>query len=153
MFCSNCGAKMEDPNQKFCDACGAEILTHPKTDTHRIETPQTWFFQESRKLQKGPPGKNSKLCFGFAILSLVLAFVCIYTPMIFHYNLLIGLSLNVVGLALGVFSKIYGSKAERSEPFNNLEKAGSIIVIPAFIFGAIALMSLVIGILNLNIMI
>jgi hypothetical protein len=149
MFCSNCGAKIEDPNQKFCASCGTEILTHPKTDTYRIETPQ--YESPPGKLQKGPPGKNSKLCLVFAISSLVLAFVPIYTLMIFQYNLFIGLSLNVVGLVLGVLSKIYGSKAGKSEPFNNLEKAGSIIVIPAFIFGAIALMMLVLGFLDVRI--
>jgi hypothetical protein len=149
MFCSNCGAKMEDPNQKFCIGCGAEILTHPKTDTHRIETPQTGFTQEQRELQKGPPGINSKLCFGLAIISLVLGLVPIY--LIWLFNPYVSLVLSLLGLTLGVLSKIYGSKAVKSEPYNNLEKAGSIIIIPAFIFGAIGLMMLVLGILDVRI--
>ncbi|MFW9972362.1 MAG: zinc-ribbon domain-containing protein [Candidatus Odinarchaeota archaeon] len=26
MYCSNCGAKIDDPNQEYCDLCGNELI-------------------------------------------------------------------------------------------------------------------------------
>ena len=161
MYCSKCGAKLSDSNQNFCHNCGTEIISYPKTASYKTETsykterPQTESppvyyvpVKYSRQLQKGLPGKNSKLCLGLAIASIVLGFVPFY---IYYINIFLNLFLRVGGLILGVSSKMYSLKAVKSEPYNNLEKAGSIIGILAIIFNAIGLMVTVLGILDVRI--
>ena len=166
MYCSKCGAKLSDSNQNFCHNCGTEIIAHPKTSSYKTETsyktersqtepPPVYYVpvKYSRQIQKGLPGKNSKLCFGLAIASISIGIVSLmigYTSqMRFYYpydninKLLVMMIINIFlragGLILGIFSKYNSSKAELSEPYNDFEKFGSIIGIMAIIINAIGL--------------
>lgn len=149
MFCSKCGVKLSDSNQNFCPNCGTEIITHAKTTSY-TEKPQIALLI---KKQKGPPGNFSKLCLGMALASLILGVVPFYAGFLFYLGigLYLCLVLNLVGLILAVFSRVYSSKAVIHEPYNSLEKAGSIIGIIAIIFNSMGLVFLLLGILDFRI--
>ena len=171
MYCSKCGEKLSDPNQNFCHNCGNEIISYPKTASYKTETsykterPQTeppvYYVpvKYSRQIQKGLPGKNSKLCLGLAIASISIGIVSLmigYTSqMRFYYPydninkflsmMIINIFLRTGGLILGIFSKYNSSKAELSEPYNDFEKVGSIIGIMAIIINALGLFLIFFG--------
>ncbi|MFX1567419.1 MAG: zinc-ribbon domain-containing protein [Promethearchaeota archaeon] len=149
MFCSKCGVRLSDSNQNFCPNCGTEIITHAKTTSY-TEKPQ---IELVIKKQKGTPGNFSKLCLGMALASLILGVVPLYGGFFIYLGIgfYLSLVLNLVGLILGIFSKVYSSKAVIHEPYNSLEKAGSIIGIIAIIFNSIGLVFLLLGTLNVTI--
>ncbi|MFX1388755.1 MAG: zinc ribbon domain-containing protein [Promethearchaeota archaeon] len=161
MFCSNCGEKLVDANQNYCHKCGNEIFITSKTLDYRIERtqvvspPKTYpvpVYQQKQR-ERGPPGKYSKLCLGLALASIFIGIISLIIGYNFsrltywmYYNygarLLISIGillLRVVGLILGVFSKVNGSKAELYEPYNDTEKAGSIFGVFGIIINAIGL--------------
>jgi uncharacterized membrane protein YvbJ len=131
MFCSHCGEKLFDAEQKFCQNCGTEILTPSKTTDYKTERihnavpPKIVYVpvNQQKQLQRGLPGKYSKLCLALALVSIFIGI----------------LSLIIVGLVLGVLSRVNGSKAENFEPYNDTEKAGSIFAVFGIIINAIGL--------------
>lgn len=157
MFCPHCGEKLKDPNQKFCQNCGSEIstkagdsqlITETESVPSKIESPsipKTVVAPVSEKqiLAPGTPGKFSKKCLAFAIVS-----ICIAIPFliigfnIFRYSgrlfvftiyeiarrfpaLIALIVIHVVGSFFAGKSKTYGKLAKESEPVNTSEKVGS----------------------------
>ncbi len=161
MFCSNCGENLIASDQKFCHNCGTEVLAAFKEiddKTERIQNvtaPKIYYapVKQQPQLQKGRPGKYSKLCLGLALVSIVIGFVTLiigynYYRFFYYpsYNnigrlvfVIVILLLRVGGLILAVFSKVYSSKAEILEPYNDFEKIGSIFVIFGILINSIGL--------------
>ena len=162
MFCSNCGERLIATNQRFCHNCGTEVLATSKATDYKTEriqnvtAPKIQYATviQQRQLQRGSPGKYSKLCVGLALGSIVIGIV----SLIISYNLsrlffifpsynrivrlvamIIILLLRVGGLIMGVFSKVNSSKAEIFEPYNDVEKAGSIFGIFGILINSIGL--------------
>ena len=167
MFCSNCGENLIATNQKFCHNCGTEVLAISKATDYKTEriqdetVPKIHYapVKQQIHLQKGSPGKYSKLCFGLALGSIIIgiaSFIIGYNSYrVFYwpsYNSIGGLVVMIVilllrvgGLIMGVFSKIYSSKAEKLEPYNDIEKAGSIFGIFGILINSIALLVSILG--------
>jgi hypothetical protein len=146
MNCSHCGEKIADMEDKYCQNCGAEVFVSSKSSHHKPEEkesatePKIYKIQESH-LKRGPAGRFSKLCLGLAIISILLGLI----PLIVGINLMrymylifnevrdyISIALFiplVIGLVLGILSKIYGSRAEMFEPKNYVERTGSILLV------------------------
>jgi len=160
MFCSNCGENLIATDQKFCHNCGTEVLAASKEidyKTERIQNvtaPKIYYapVEQKRQLQRGSPGKYSKLGLGLALVSIVIGIVSLiigynYNRFFYWPNYNIGrlvvmiviLLLRVGGLILGVFSKLNSSKAELLEPYNDFEKAGSIFGIFGILINSIGL--------------
>ncbi|GAH11452.1 unnamed protein product, partial [marine sediment metagenome] len=89
MFCSHCGEKLIDNEQRFCQICGTEILTTYKTTYYKPEriqsvpAPKIIYVPQKQRPQSqwGLPGKYSKLCLWLAlgstfigILSLIIGY-------------------------------------------------------------------------------
>ncbi len=167
MFCSNCGENLIATNQKFCHNCGTEVLATSKTTdskTERIQNvtvPKIHYapVKQQTYLQKRSPGKYSKLCLELALGSIIIgiaSFIIGYNSYRFFYwpsyNSIGGLVVMIVilllrggGLIMGVFSKVYSSKAEIFEPYNDIEKAGSILGILGIIINSIGLLLSILG--------
>jgi len=161
MFCSNCGERLIATNQRFCHNCGTEVLTTSKATDYKTEriqyvsAPKIYYapVKQQRQLQMGSPGKYSKLCLGLALSSIVIGIVSLIIGYNFYrffywpsYNiivrlvvLIVVLLLRVGGLIMGVFSKVNSSKAEIFEPYNDVEKVGSIFGIFGIIVNSIGL--------------
>ena len=167
MFCSNCGENLIAPNQKFCHNCGTAVLvtsdaTDYKTESIKNETkPEIIYVPVKRQeqLQKGIPGKYSKFCLGLASGSIFIGIVSFITGygyfMTYYYSSysnitmlavsIVILLLRVGGLIMGVYSKVYSSKAVILEPYNDIEKTGSILGILGIITNAIGLYLSILG--------
>jgi len=167
MFCSECGEKLFAKNQKFCQNCGTEVLVASKTPDYKTEriqyvtAPKIHYapVKQQQQLQKGRPGKYSKLCLGLALASIVIGIASLiigynyYRIFYLPYDIFLGrivysigiLLLRVAGLILGVFSKVNGSKAEMFEPYNDMEKAGSIFAILGIMTNAVGLFLSLLG--------
>ena len=167
MFCSNCGENLIATNQKFCHNCGTEVLATSKAtdnNTEKIQNvtvPKIHYapVKPRTHLQKGSPGKYSKLSLELALGSIIIGIVSLiigynsyrvfYWP---SYNSIGGLVVMIVilllrvgGLIMGVFSKVYSSKAERFEPYNDIEKVGSIFGIFGILINSIGLLLSILG--------
>ncbi|MFX1502369.1 MAG: zinc-ribbon domain-containing protein [Promethearchaeota archaeon] len=164
MFCPECGVELIAPNQKYCHNCGTDTRATSKSSNYKIEQLQNepvskmYYVPIKPKieLQRSPPGKYSNISFWFALVSIILGFASFYIgsymgfPYMYYnyaeYNIgsriglyFIILSLRAGGLILGIISRISNSKAIELEPYNDLEKAGSIIGIFGIIVNAIGL--------------
>ncbi len=165
MFCPECGKDLIAPNQKFCHNCGAEIVTASKTSESKSErfrnepSPQIYYVpvKPQTTLQKGVPGKYSYMSFWFALVSISIGIATFYMGINFgfpymymyidsYYNLrlrlvafFVILFLRAGGLILGIYSRMSDSKAVKLEPYNDMEKAGSIIGIFGIIINTIGL--------------
>jgi len=160
MFCSECGEKLIAPDQKFCHNCGTEVLATSKANDDKneriqnVSAPKILYtpVKQQRQLKMGRPGKYSKLCLEFSLVSIVIGLVTLiigynyYWLFNYPYNnigrlvfVIVVLLLRVGGLIMGVFSKIYSSKAEKLEPYNDIEKAGSIFGIFGILINSIGL--------------
>ena len=160
MFCSKCGEKLIATDQKFCHNCGTEVLTPSKAidyNTERIQNitaPKIDYApsEQRKQLQRGNPGRYSKLCLCLASVSIgigILSLIIGYTYYGFSYRpynnigrlvfVIVILLLRVGGLIMSVFSKTYSSKAEKLEPYNDLEKVGSILGIFGIVINSLGL--------------
>ncbi|MFX0038344.1 MAG: zinc-ribbon domain-containing protein [Promethearchaeota archaeon] len=161
MFCSHCGEKLFDTEQKFCQNCGTEILTPSKTTDYKTERihnavpPKIVYIPvtQQKQLQRGLPGKYSKLCLALALVSIfigILSLIIGYNfyrslylaPYYYLGSLIVSIAIllsRVGGLVLGVLSRVNGSKAVNFEPYNDTEKAGSIFAVFGIIINAIGL--------------
>ena len=167
MFCSNCGEKLIVTDQKFCHNCGTEVLAPSKANNNKIvriqnvSAPKIQYvpIKTQRQLKMGPPGKYSKFCLEFALISIVIGIATLiigynYYRFFYYpsYNIIGRLVVSIMillvrggGLILGVFSKINSSKAQILEPYNDVEKAGSIFGIFGIIINAIGLFLSLLG--------
>ena len=167
MFCSNCGENLIATDQKFCHNCGTEVLATSKATDHKTEriqnvsAPKISYVpvKQQKQPKMGRPGKYSKLCLEFALVSIAIGIVTLiigyntYRFFFSPYNNYIGrLVVSIVilllrggGLILGVFSKVNSSKAQIIEPYNDIEKAGSIFGIMGIIINAIGLFLSLLG--------
>jgi len=118
VFCPNCGQELKDPNQKFCQNCGSVI--QPTSGAPRS--------------QQAPVFADPML----AIAGLLRLFYLLGMPLpLFIMGVIIGIIINIVGLTFGVFSRINGKEATKSEPENAVETVGSIFAIFGIIGNAI----------------
>jgi hypothetical protein len=176
MYCTNCGAELELPNQKFCQECGAEQLANvpvsqapPKIDMSQYaippasQAPQSYSPAPSATIQtKFGSSSNmySKRSLGFALPSFLLAIISLlifpaftFYPMMYGYGSVVGiipivLVIHGLGLAFGIVAVVNGVKARNLEPDNGMEKAGNAFGILGIIFNSLALFtSLIVGIL------
>ncbi len=167
MFCINCGEKLIEPNQKFCQNCGNEIPTTieaPQLRTGRDQYISKTSLQSTRggtnflvsqqkpvKI-KGRPGPHSKRCLGFGIASCVtsLCVLFFYFSYIFIVLMLrtsvdswitqtIVMVIYAVGIMFGILSRTNSAQAGKTEPLNNVEKVGSILGIIGIITNAISI--------------
>ncbi|MFX0104559.1 MAG: zinc-ribbon domain-containing protein [Candidatus Hodarchaeota archaeon] len=163
MFCPNCGEKLTEADQRFCHNCGSEILTTsdaPQIRTEQYQRPSTtsvpleaYAVKTQPKPQMGEVGKYSKMCLGFALVSIGIGIITliaggaliIYTLIPYFYlptvsPTMIGVILmHVAGLIFGILSKVNSGKASRMEPYNNVERAGSVLGIFGIVINAIAM--------------
>ena len=167
MFCSNCGEELYDPNQKFCQGCGYEILAAPNSsglkpaqsgyepiDKSRYVAPK-----QQRTLLMGMPGEYSKKCLGFAVISIVIGIITLaigynlylYSYYPYYYSiarmiiLIVILLLRIGGLIFGIFSRTNSVKAENLETLNSYERVGSVFAIFGIIVNSIGLLLSFIG--------
>lgn len=167
MFCSNCGEELYDPNQKFCQGCGYEILAASRTsglkpvqrEYEPIDKSRYIAPKRQRTVLMGMPGEYSKKCLGFAITSIVIGIITLalgynlylYSYYPYYYNvgrmiiLIIILLLRIGGLLFGIFSRINSVKAENLETLNSFERVGSIFAIFGIIVNSVGLLLSFIG--------
>ncbi|MFX1273889.1 MAG: zinc ribbon domain-containing protein [Promethearchaeota archaeon] len=152
MPCDKCGADLLEPDQKFCQKCGAIVkmtattsqsgsqLTIMSTQSSEQNTEQVSVDQQklpiSRKI-----GMHSKRSLAFGITSLgsstivslfylfPISFSSYFTGVtisttIFTYIPIV--ALIVVGLVFGILARSNGNKAESFESSNGMQKAGKI---------------------------
>jgi len=62
MFCSKCGVKLSDSDHRYCQNCGAEIITHGKTTS----------FTEKIQIELDNPKKvkSNNLLIGFILIAI-----------------------------------------------------------------------------------
>ena len=150
MFCPNCGQELKDPNQKFCQNCGSVI--QPTSGAPRSQQAPVFAdpATQQKPVKEGRPGSHSKKCLAFSIPSIAMAvamlaiagllrlFYLLGMPLpLFIMGVIIGIIINIVGLTFGVFSRINGKEATKSEPENAVETVGSIFAIFGIIGNAI----------------
>ena len=164
MFCSNCGENLLSTNQKFCQNCGTEVLATSKATDYKTERIQNVTspkpVKQPRQLQKGSPGKYSNWSLGLALISIAIGIVSLiiginlsriffifpsYNRIVRLVAMIVILLLRVGGLIMGVFSKVNSSKAEIFEPYNDVEKAGSIFGIFGILINSVGLLLSLLG--------
>jgi len=143
VFCSNCGQEIIDPNQRFCQNCGRNIQPRSEASNLPPISSYTDFAATSQKpFTERRPGPHSKKCLAFSITSIAMAvamlaiagllrlFYLLGMPLpLFIMGVIIGIIIHIVGLMFGVFSRINGKEATKSEPENAVETVGSIFAI------------------------
>ncbi len=165
MFCTKCGEKLIEPNQRFCQNCGNESAITFKAPQLRTERDQyisktslqstregTNFLVSQQKPVKikGLPGPHSKMCLGFGIASSVIPlfvlifnfsyiFIMLRTSVDFWIVEMIFMVIYAIGLMFGILSRTNSAQAGKREPLNNVEKVGSILGIIGLIGNAISL--------------
>ena len=158
MFCPNCGQELKDPNQRFCQNCGSEIQhTSGVPRSHQTPGYTDYPATQQKPVKEGRPGAHSKKCLAFSIPSIGMAvamlaiagllrlFYLLGMPLpLFIMGVIIGIIINIVGLTFGVFSRINGKEATKSEPENAVETVGSIFAIFGIIGNAILIIVAVI---------
>lgn len=160
MYCYHCGEKLVNEEQVFCQNCGAKISPKPTPPEYKpintqVVAPSKSVYvpvRQQTQIQRGLPGKYSKSCLYLAlgsvligIVSIVLGYNLLYR--FYHpYNYVIRLNIAILmllarigGLIMGVFSRINSSKAALFEPYNDSERAGSILAVLGIIVNAIGL--------------
>ena len=144
MFCPSCNAKLETPNQQFCQDCGHKLTDVSqnselaKTYSPSQET-QIIYQAQQRPLKQTSPRPLSKASLAFGIVSIIilattfnLGTSIFIEPYIFpapvrHTLMFVFGILNALGFVFGVISKILNIKAKRSEFQNKAIKVGNIL--------------------------
>lgn len=153
MFCPNCGKKIEISNQKFCQNCGcelpivSEILPSRSSPQPTLQDTNVQFVERRPVNIKGP---YSKRTLGFGIASLILAVTTfnigssfITIPNYGYFVRFVSIAfivfgiIHIVGLILGIASKINNQQAKKLEPINNFIKAGNVLGIIGIILNTI----------------
>jgi len=153
MFCPNCGKKVEIPNQKFCLNCGSELPIIPEIMSP-ISSPQITQKDVGVQVSERKPvqirGPHSKRTLGFGIASLVLAvtlfdigFSLVPIPSLDVFIRIVSIAfivfgiMHIVGVILGIVSKINNQQARKLEPVNNFIKVGNVLGIIGIILNSI----------------
>ncbi len=153
MFCPHCGKKIEIPNQRFCQNCGSEFpivseslqsKSSPQVTQRNINVQ---FMERKPVIIKGP---YSKRTLGFGIASLIVAvtlfnigtsFITILSYSFFVRFVSIVFTvfgiIHIVGLILGIISKINNQQARKLESINTFIKAGNVLGIIGIIVNTI----------------
>jgi hypothetical protein len=83
MYCPSCGEKIKDPNQKFCQSCGASLKSEAKTSkshedkvSKKSESIPSKEYTPSDAALKSS-NTHSKRCFTLAIISFILSLLSI----------------------------------------------------------------------------
>ncbi|TFF90986.1 MAG: zinc ribbon domain-containing protein [Promethearchaeota archaeon] len=155
-FCHICGINL------------SMVFNRPQLRTERSQdgaiaksqlTPAYPGFPSNQQIQvkTNKVDSNSKKCFVFALISLIIAIFSVFSGgailfIIFLFTMtsrntfglrLIGfivtLLINSVGLTLGIFSRVYNTKAGKSNLSNSIKKVGSVFGIIGIIFNTILL--------------
>ncbi len=111
MYCPNCGEKIKDPNQKFCQYCGAALKFDTETSISQADIisnksatiPSTEYTPTDAKQKTSK--KHSKRCFAGAMISFTLSLLTIIIglPLIFF----IGSSIHLEEDPLSIFYFYY----------------------------------------------
>lgn len=160
-FCVQCGNDLtiiSETSQSRTDS--TQYLAIPRTKPIPADN-----YIPIKKQERGIPGLHSKKCLGFALVSIGIgifayyfgsyAMSYIFLRSIFPFSyfdyseseirrvllilLIIVTCLHVFGLTLGILSRVESRKAEKLEPINSVEKAGSVFGIFGIITNSIAL--------------
>lgn len=168
MYCPNCGTELENPNQRFCQECGAQIpsasvqvsstsgtemseFAVPPTIKPSIQpTPQyaTPSPQSTFKYDTGMEYSKKALGFGLpAFLIAVVSLLIFPVIRIFPYGpgliiMPVALGIHGVGLLFAILGTVFGSKANNMEPDNGMQKAGIAFAIIGIILNGLALLGL-----------
>ena len=165
MFCPNCGEEIIEQDQKFCQNCGSEIPTSgeapqsskvspkptPVTQSYAVPrpVPTPSYAQTPRTI--GGPGRESKKCLAFALISLAIAIFTFssssgtgFSPFSFYSFPGVPLPIviiiaHIVGLVFGIVAKKSSSEASMTEPINAVEKAGSVFAVFGIVVNSIGL--------------
>jgi hypothetical protein len=166
MYCPNCGAKLDTPNQETCRYCGADLRLQTEASQPQISA-------EKETTTK----KYSKTCFTVALTSFILALGTTIVGIAFYLSLraayqsifgmkrygntifpswnvlptqtavgylhVIGTSiiiLSLVGFSLASISLLLRKKAVSYDPMNKLIRI-------ALVFGILGIISAIIGII------
>lgn len=154
MFCTNCGQKLVDSNQKICQFCGSKVESSSEILNSQQIPKYTSFSEVKQKYMKNErPGTHSRKCLAFSIFSIAIAiamlaisgilfiFYRIGMPLtIFIIGLTIAIIVHIFGLIFGFLSRMNSKEAFKSEPENPVEKVGSVFAI----FGVIGNIILII---------
>ena len=161
-FCHNCGSEVLAPSkatfyntERIQNVPAPRIQNVPIPRIQNAPAPRPLYapVKQQGQLQMGRPGKFSKLSLWLALGSIVIGIVSLiigynlnrfsYYPSYYSVGRLVAmiiiLLLRVGGLIMGVFSKVNSSKAEIFEPYNDVEKAGSILGIFGILINSIGL--------------
>ena len=153
MFCPNCGNKIEIANQKFCLNCGSELPIVPEI-LQSMSSPQSTQQETKVQFMERKPvqirGPYSKRTLGFGIASLILA-VTLFNigsslVTILSYDFFVRVVsiaftvfgiMHILGVILGILSKINNQQARKLESVNNFIKAGNVLGIIGIILNTI----------------
>ena len=153
MLCPDCGKKIEIPNQRFCQNCGSEfpIVSESLQSKSSPQVTQrdmnVQFMERKPVIIKGP---YSKRTLGFGIASITLAETIFSFGISFitspSYSIIVRFIpiafivfgiINIVGLILGIISKINNQQARKLESINTFIKAGNVLGIIGIIVNTI----------------
>ena len=153
MLCPHCGKKIEIPNQRFCQNCGSEfpIVSESLQSKSSPQVTQrdmnVQFMERKPVIIKGP---YSKRTLGFGIASITLAETIFSFGISFitspSYSIIVRFIpiafivfgiINIVGLILGIISKINNQQARKLESINTFIKAGNVLGIIGIIVNTI----------------
>ncbi|MFX1356620.1 MAG: hypothetical protein ACFFA8_04985 [Promethearchaeota archaeon] len=100
MICSKCGVKLSDSDHRYCQNCGAEIITHAKT-TNLTDKPQI-------EPEKPKEVEANNLWIGFiliaiGILIIGMGIVGYYIEKVNCYNPAVGCGILTGGGGMGLF--------------------------------------------------
>ncbi|MFX1256951.1 MAG: zinc-ribbon domain-containing protein [Promethearchaeota archaeon] len=165
-FCSNCGEEIlfiSGTPQLRAERVNFPSPAIPKSTTDYINYTES---VQKPIINEGRPGAYSKKSLAFAIVSIALAILTLFlgssvlSYIIFmssfedyfsiNYIALLAINIviiiiNIIGLTLGILSKVYNNKATEIEPENPIKKVGSVFLIFGIILNSISLGAAVIG--------
>jgi len=161
--CPKCQTILEDLNQRFCPTCGYNLQKSSETVKYNTsESTMTYSNPEKSQVQKIKKDESltiSKRCFAFSLTSVLLAPISFITYGFLIYRFFIGgpriISdqnipiiviveiVNIIGLGLGIASKVTQRNIFNREPYNSYERAGGALGIIGIILNASGLLLMV----------
>ncbi|MFX1381363.1 MAG: hypothetical protein ACFFBP_02895 [Promethearchaeota archaeon] len=158
MFCTECGEKFLEEDQKFCQKCGA-ITKTANAISQSDSQPKLMNIQSNSQIQQESSKSSQKLpttggigiyskrslAFGITSLGCNLAGVIYYIignrwiRLALIMTIIIQVSFFVVALVFGILARSNGNEAEIIESSNGMQKAGRIMGLLGIIFSAIGM--------------
>ncbi len=157
MYCPNCGEKLISPNQKFCQACGAnliELIPNRKSIEKKsiiqsrvqpLSRNNLEFQYKNQQMQiyeKRGSKTYAKICFALGFISFIISQISgfiSYLIIPLPYLVILCSIINITGLILGSLSRVYKTKSEEQEVVTGLRKAGSVFSSIGIVFNLIYL--------------